>query len=122
MNEQFSNSPRSTADLPSQYRTWTGETNNMVLKKFSTCNSAISSELYKVSLERQCEVLYNYIDCHRLTSLQSRDQNTRMSLAEKGDSTGILTVPVQDAIRQQDNDLLATLGYKPEFKREFSVR
>jgi len=44
-----------------------------------------------------------------------------MSLTEKEDGA-ILTVPVQDAIRQQDNDLLATLGYKPEFKREFSVR
>jgi hypothetical protein len=44
-----------------------------------------------------------------------------MSLKEKEDGT-IITVPVQDAIRQQDNDLLATLGYKAEFKREFSVR
>ena len=44
-----------------------------------------------------------------------------MSLEEKEDTT-IVTVPVQDAIRQQDNDLLGALGYKPEFKREFSVR
>ena len=44
-----------------------------------------------------------------------------MSLKEKEDDTAI-TIPVQDAIRQQDTDLLATLGYKAEFKREFSVR
>ena len=42
-----------------------------------------------------------------------------MSLMEKEDTT-ILTAP--DATRQQDNDLLAALGYKAEFKREFSVR
>jgi hypothetical protein len=45
-----------------------------------------------------------------------------MSFTEKEDATAILTVPVHDAIRQQDNALLAALGYKPEFRREFSVR
>jgi amino acid permease (GABA permease) len=44
-----------------------------------------------------------------------------MSFTEKEDATAILTVPVHDAIRQQDNALLATLGYKPEFRREFSL-
>jgi len=81
------------------------------------------SQLYKVLLERPCEVLLCYIDrdFHRLTSLQSRVKNTGMSLSEK-EVTSILTVPVHDAIRQQDNELLAALGYKSEFKREFSVR
>lgn len=124
-NEQLFDCPRSTADSQSQYRKHLtykliGEINDMVFKEFTTCNSAISSEWYKVSLERQCEVSYT-IDFHQLTSLQSRHENTGMSLTEKEDGA-ILTVPVQDAIRQQDNDLLATLGYKPEFKREFSVR
>jgi len=43
-----------------------------------------------------------------------------MSFKEKED-TAILSVSVE-AIRQQDDNLLATLGYKAEFKREFSVR
>jgi amino acid permease (GABA permease) len=42
-----------------------------------------------------------------------------MSFKEKED-TAILSVSVE-AIRQQDDNLLATLGYKAEFKREFSL-
>lgn len=47
-----------------------------------------------------------------------------MSLTEK-ETAVTLTYKAQDGqdgVRQRDNVLLATLGYKPEFRREFSVR
>jgi len=50
-------------------------------------------------------------------SLESEKEKTTVDVALSKDSHGDV-----DALRHADDVLLAELGYKAEFKREFSVR